>query len=179
MPLLDLGSNAQAEVATAPAPRLGRGQGVLLVATAEPGLAAVFRLVRHASFRAGASAADLSLLASKEPATAQWFGWYSSSVLANGWQPYDQPHPAAYIPLAFETVGKLELSGGGALVRQIVPEATSKVWAQSRSTVLSCSEEELPDVLREQLMAVGFEHDDADEAVRFLLSGARDAVNAA
>lgn len=33
-----------------------------------------------------------------------WFAVYSSAVLNNGWQPFDQPSPAAYVPLPFSAM---------------------------------------------------------------------------
>ena len=46
------------------------------------------------------------------------FAFYGDEVLANGWQPYDQPSPAAYIPLGYEALDRYEVDRGAILVEQ-------------------------------------------------------------
>src|SRR6188768_3145865 len=44
------------------------------------------------------------------------FAFYGNEVLANGWQPYDQPNPAAYIPLGYEALDRYDTDCGAILV---------------------------------------------------------------
>jgi len=46
---------------------------------------------------------------------------YRDSVLKNGWQPYDQPSPAAYVPLSFKAMKRHRLRGFGQLLVEAQP----------------------------------------------------------
>ncbi|HYK02390.1 MAG TPA: hypothetical protein VE974_11595 [Thermoanaerobaculia bacterium] len=69
------------------------------------------------------------------------FAFYGSEVLANGWQPYDQPNPAAYIPLGYEALDRYDTDCGAILVehrrqhrqlwRELVEEEPHFVYALS------------------------------------------------
>lgn len=48
---------------------------------------------------------------------SRWFGYYNRSVLRNGWQPFDQPDPVAYMPLPFSEFRRLETERGAILIQ--------------------------------------------------------------
>lgn len=79
-----------------------------------PDVAVVLRVFEHR----GAIALDNDRLQFHGGLRESWVGWYSKSVLDNGWAPYDQPHWAAYIPRG--EVERLLLPDGSALVRSPV-----------------------------------------------------------
>ncbi len=45
-----------------------------------------------------------------------YVGFHGPEVVANGWQPYDQPNPAAYIPKSRSELHLFEVAGGELLV---------------------------------------------------------------
>lgn len=45
-----------------------------------------------------------------------YIAFHSSAVVENGWEPYDQPNPAAYVPLSKERMHRLATNGGGLLL---------------------------------------------------------------
>ena len=45
-----------------------------------------------------------------------WVAFHSERVVANGWEPYDQPDPAAYVPLGNERVHRVSGAGGDLVV---------------------------------------------------------------
>jgi hypothetical protein len=47
-----------------------------------------------------------------------WCAYYGPQIRANGWEPYDQPTPAAYMPCRYADFEVLHLDGGGALLVQ-------------------------------------------------------------
>jgi hypothetical protein len=142
--------------------------GVLLVGTVHPGVAAVFRAIRHVGAIATRHPGARSTFVFSASPLAEWLGWYSSRILANGWQPYDQPDPAAYMPLRYEALVRHEEPGVGVLLRQATPDRPRSVTGHERAVLVSCSESSLPDVLRALLSQAGIPVDQADGAVRFL-----------
>lgn len=42
--------------------------------------------------------------------------FYPLSIVANGWQPYNQPHPGAYIQHRFEQCERIDVGGGAQLI---------------------------------------------------------------
>jgi hypothetical protein len=143
--------------------------GVLLIGKTQPDVAAVFRIVRHAGATATSSSNRQLRFAFGSAASSQWLGWYSSRILANGWQPYDQPHPAAYIPLGYDHLAKQQLPAHGVLLRQSALDPAKMLTTHDGSLLFSCSEAELPGKLAVLLEHVGVPAQDVDLAVRFFL----------
>lgn len=42
--------------------------------------------------------------------------FWPREVFANGWQPYDQPHPGAYLPCSFEQCERHDVGDGAAIL---------------------------------------------------------------
>ena len=57
----------------------------------------------------------------RDSSTHFYVAFYSPPVLANGWQPYDQPSPAAYLPFAFADSARETVRGGGQVLVQRAP----------------------------------------------------------
>ncbi len=55
-----------------------------------------------------------------------YVAYYSQAVLTNGWEPYDQPSPAAYLPLSYEQFVRERISGAGEVLVQRIPDAEDK-----------------------------------------------------
>lgn len=89
--------------------------GVIVVATAKPRYAAVLEVIRHdgASIR---TTRDGLALISCEVGVKRRFAYYSSEVLINGWEPCDQPSPAAYLPLRYAALDRIDLAVDGVLL---------------------------------------------------------------
>lgn len=45
-----------------------------------------------------------------------WIAFHSNEIIANGWQPYDQPEAAAYVPLGRERLHQIDCPGGILLI---------------------------------------------------------------
>lgn len=65
----------------------------------------------------------------------RWVAYYGPGVLANGWQPCDQPERDAYMPVTFDRLDRTDLPGGGAFfveksgdVMRMTPEAFKVAW---------------------------------------------------
>lgn len=99
---------------------------LLLEAMVEPGVSFVCRIAPAATKPPG-SGAPLSF----------WCAYYGTSILANGWQPYDQPTASAYMPWPFAEFEKLPISSGGVLLLQRAPRHSRAVLGIARSDVPS------------------------------------------
>ena len=153
--------------------------GVMLIGRIQRGLAAALRLVRHEG-AVGTRLPNGGLgFECASPASTQWLGWYSKQIVANGWQPYDQPHGAAYIPVGFGQLATREVSSEGLLLRQNVPERARKIKTAGQSFVVACSEAEVPSTLAHLLERSGLSAACIEQAVRFLLTLDSTATNAA
>jgi hypothetical protein len=64
-----------------------------------------------------------------------WFAVYGAAILNNGWQPFDQPNPAAYVPLPFSAMTRDALGLGSefVLLGQKQPTAESGVRPVARA----------------------------------------------
>lgn len=51
-----------------------------------------------------------------------YIAYYSPAVLANGWQPFDQPSLGAYMPLPFADFVREDVEGGGSVLVQRTPD---------------------------------------------------------
>lgn len=80
------------------------------------GVAVVLQLIEHRGgiVRDDHASGPLKLGVLSAGWRGSWVGWYSKSILANNWEPYDQPHADAYLPA---TVERQPTNDGGALVR--------------------------------------------------------------
>lgn len=111
-----------------------RSSGVFVVATRREGLGGVVRLIEYENGdvrRHDRSAAHLT----SSRASILWCARYAPGVLANGWEPYDQPNPSLYMPLRYSALERVEYQAGWT------------TWVQRRS---SCGPLRAELVAREQ-----------------------------
>lgn len=88
------------------------------------------------------------------------FAFYSERVLRNGWEPFDQPHPAAYMPLRYTTLERVDVAGGAFFIqRHAVHQALWRALPieQESSTLsfISESHDELMEVISAMLLRAG------------------------
>jgi hypothetical protein len=145
-------------------------RSIVVVTAARPGVAAVWRVIRSSGAWRSSKGRTRWRFLFPQSATSQWYGWYSSRIVDNGWQPYDQPHPAAYIPHGYDRFTKLDLPEGMA-VRQVAPDVLTALTV-SRGDVVVCAESELAGVVSETLRTAAVPEDYVDLAWRFFASGA-------
>ena len=62
---------------------------------------------------ADASLVCLLVEGNAKPRRAVWWAYYGPSILANGWEPFDQPS-RAYMPYRFADFFRVNLANGGA-----------------------------------------------------------------
>jgi hypothetical protein len=58
-----------------------------------------------------------------------WFSYYGPLVVLNGWDPYDQPDAAAYMPFGFEAFEAVDLPNGARLLIQREAETDDSLRA--------------------------------------------------
>lgn len=145
------------------------GPGCLLVGAAERGLAGTFRLLVHQGVGIEWSAGDRRKLTFTRPASACWMGWYSTRILANGWEPYDQPHPAAYASVGFRKLRTLDLAEHGRLFRQMYSEPVHKLLVAEATRLVTCSRDSIREEIATVLRVLGLPEPRAAAALEFLL----------
>jgi len=77
---------------------------------------------------AALSQRDRSAVFETEDAASIRFAFYGRDVLANGWQPCDQPSPAAYLPLRYSALDLYSTPDGAILVER--EPVRRQVWRQ-------------------------------------------------
>jgi hypothetical protein len=142
--------------------------GALIVATSRHGIAVSFRIIRHGGATVTVYPGNRSNYEFVGQALSQWFGWYSSRILANGWEPYDQPDPAAYLPLRFDALAISEQFGFGVLLRQHRPDRLVRLVGLNDQQVMNASEEALPTKICELLRAAGVPDERVSAASQYL-----------
>lgn len=56
--------------------------------------------------------------AARDGARSFWCAFYGRTVLANGWEPFDQPRAAAYMPFRFADFDRVVLENGTLLAQK-------------------------------------------------------------
>ena len=153
---------------------------VILGGGLQPRVAMALRVVWHSGASLEQSPGNAWRCSFTAPARCLWVGWYSSQVLANGWEPFDQPHPAAYVPLGYRHLSLAKLRDQSLVFHQTRPQSITRVTGTS-SIVIPCSESELRGRIEALLDQASFTGDHADETLRFLLTddALRSCTNAA
>lgn len=72
-----------------------------------------------------------------------WIAFWPTSILENGWEPFNQPHHDAYLPLNFEQVERFHVHGGVFLVQKGVLTAERLRFKAHLQTLLRRVEAEL------------------------------------
>lgn len=118
---------------------------ILVAGFVDPGVATALRVVRHRKL---------------EALSSYWVGWHSRAIVDNGWQPFDQPNQAAYVPFGWQDLTKRALSDGGVVFRQTRPDIGDRPYVAlpevlKNAEVLSCPEEafkeKFVEVLRDRI----------------------------
>jgi len=98
-------------------PEFRHDPGIFIEAVARPGLSGVIRLVVHRGLSIRPAGAHTLLVRAPAAATF-WCAFYTSPILRNRWEPYDQPNPAAYMPFPYIEFDKIPLGETGAFLVQ-------------------------------------------------------------
>jgi len=126
-------------------------QGLAVVAAQRAGYALSGEVI---AFRAAhlAKQGDHAVLTTNDAASLH-FAYYTPKVLENGWQPYDQPSAAAYLPLDYSELDRFETSAGAMLIerkaeherlwREIVTGTPNFIcyWPSTWSEAATCIQE--------------------------------------
>ena len=91
--------------------------GAVLEAAMRDGVSAVVRLTLHRGLRFRPAGSE-TLLLDADGAIVFWCAYYGAAVLANGWEPFDQPSSTAYMPLPYAAFDRINLDDGGVLLIQ-------------------------------------------------------------
>lgn len=129
--------------------------GILVIGNIQPGIAAAIRIVRHSGATITRSLEGRVNLQFVGTASSRWAGWYSSAIVANGWQPYDQPDVAAYVPFGWDGLVKQGLHDGGVVFRQPGTDRLTKLTLLEESLLAVCAVESLEESLAELLLRTG------------------------
>jgi hypothetical protein len=90
-----------------------REPGIMLQTVGRAHVAAVCRIIVHTGLRVESVGGGSSIVKA-ETASVVRVAIYSGLALANGWEPFNQPIPAAYMPLAFDAFDRISLDETGA-----------------------------------------------------------------
>ena len=153
--------------------------GLLLVGCIKPGVALTVRICDHAGVVVTPAGATATTFSFPRGSKALWLGWYSTRILANGWEPYDQPNPVAYMPLGFSRMSKFELARSGLLLRERCVGSVEKLVADGRHFVVGCTAVTLERELRRLLVHAGVDEGESHLASRFLAASDRSADSTA
>jgi len=93
------------------------GPGSVLRAVRREGLGGVVRCIAHSGAQVWMRTERACHLAAPR-ASVLWFARYTASVVANGWEPYDQPNPVTYMPHGYSAFEQVPIEGGDALLIQ-------------------------------------------------------------
>lgn len=82
--------------------------------------------------------------AHRDEAVRLYLAYYSPAVIENGWQPYDQPSPSAYMPLGYAESVRERVRDGGEILVQRMPDCIgdSPVRGRARASASVRSEVE-------------------------------------
>jgi|SRR5580704_6337507 hypothetical protein len=72
-----------------------------------------------------------------------WCAYYGSQILANGWEPFDQPTPASYMPCRYGAFEVRRLDGGAALLIERHPRPSRAVLRRSHPGLIGTFSEAL------------------------------------
>ena len=113
--------------------------GVVVTGVVRAKVAASLLIVRHEG-AVVSTTCGATRFAFVGQATAQWVGWHSGRVRSNGWQPYDQPHPAAYLPLSLEQCLVASDGVDGIVMCELLTHKLGELVRGADDLVVACSE---------------------------------------
>ena len=115
------------------------GPGTLIDATVQPHYSGVLRLLTHEGATLRINDAKVLLEVYTPEADVTWGAWYSRGILSNGWEPYDQPTQAAYLPFAYSDLVRIDLENAGIfLIQQSPTRETFRTTFQIKSPFRRC-----------------------------------------
>lgn len=89
------------------------------------------------------------------PGREVWFGYYDARILANHWEPHDQPHPCAYLPWSWMDLDKLDVGTQGSFVVQRRPTVAGRTTRALATEYTDPSDPRLVRAIEEALTAAG------------------------
>jgi hypothetical protein len=72
-----------------------------------------------------------------------WCAYYGAQIVANGWEPFDQPTPASYMPCRYTAFEVTRLDGGGVLLVERHPRPSRAVLRRSHPGLITTFSEAL------------------------------------
>ena len=109
------------------------------------------------------------------PASRRWHAIYSTQVLENGWQPYDQPNVVAYMPMRYAALESIPIDATHTLLRERVAQAPTGPILPARHNgchIYRCDSRSLPHILGEIVYGFGLRGRSLLRCVRELRRGA-------
>jgi hypothetical protein len=88
---------------------------VAVVGRVDPGISAVFQVIVYDVLSVRQIDSGIRQVASKNSTVLQ-YAVYSDELLQNGWEPFEQPSPCAYVPSAYADLVERPLAHFGALL---------------------------------------------------------------
>ena len=141
--------------------------------TSVPGLSGVGRCVLGAHLALQTSGDVPQLEATK--AVGLWIAFYGKQVLDWQWEPYDQPSPAAYMPLPLSAFEVVSLPAGALLVQQKatglrLPHPVINGGGGNHAVQLARSPEDALRVIQQLLRDIGADTEPALDRVELVLA---------
>lgn len=91
--------------------------GTFVIAGVRPRYAAAIEVITHSSAHVMPYSGSSAVI-SAPIADTLYCAYYSREVLANGWEPCDQPSASAYLPFRFSFLRQVDLPNGGKFLIQ-------------------------------------------------------------
>ena len=101
-------------------------EGLAVVAAERPGRSIAGEVI--AFHDAALSQRGRTTVFETEDAASIRFAFYGDEVLANGWQPCDQPSPAAYLPMRYAALDRYSTADGAILIER--EPVRRQVWRE-------------------------------------------------
>lgn len=113
------------------------GPGLFITGTRRQGSSAVVFVGRHRGADIEPGRDGLDRFIRVQNLHCWWLGVYSAQVLANGWSPYDQPDPAAYLPFEYAELQQRVRSPGAILwAYRRLPRFSTRQTGNSRNRIV-------------------------------------------
>lgn len=94
--------------------------GFVLECISKPGISAVVRVTAHGGLRIRPAGAG-TLFIDTSVALVTCCAYYSAPIVANGWEPFDQPSATAYMPLSYSDFIRVAVASAGVVLVQNEP----------------------------------------------------------
>src|SRR2546425_8317547 len=82
--------------------------GIFIAVIARPNVSGVARINSHDGLETTRTGTHTMFIKGSRVKTL-WCAYYGPQILANSWQPFDQPSSAAYMPVPYDALAQIEL----------------------------------------------------------------------